>query len=330
MRTIPSGCVALVLCVSLLVSGCAGLTKTKAKVNSKELERKCTPSMTEPSAGALQAQKNRLKASELPVVMGFAPEIVQTADTIDLVKALEQAASLETEVEEKRTGAVSRLLYTRVQLIEGIMVAMLDASSAAAEARCEKARADKIADRLAKQQSSRYKTLSLTAIIIAGTAAIATGGLTLIGDSVADGIIAVVGGFFGAGFAGLALLDWTEHDFQHSRNLLKDIWEGPEESKVFAPSVWRFLNVPRKKAEDRSLREELVAGWREQGRLGETDSEEERKRTGLLFGEGGRYQLPDLEARRDMYEELASRIDLMHEDLKQMARELTTREIILE
>ena len=271
----------------------------------------------------------RPQSLDLPNVLGFTSGVVRTADTFDLLDRLKQIPTLEADVERKAVGADVRLLKLHVQLLGQALVASLEASSAAAEARCEQARTDQLADRLAGKQSARRTTLTLTSVIIAGVTSIITGGL-LTGDSLAAGIVAVTGGALGAGAGGLALLDGGGHEFQHRRNLLKDIWEGPEESAVFPHTVWQFLNRSRKGSEGRTLREDLIAGWRQEGRLGEPDSESESTRTALLFGEGGIYQVDDLRARTAMLEMLASVIDLMHEDLQWLAREIAAREALMD
>ena len=208
------------------------------------------------------------------------------------------------------------------------MLAMLEVSSVTAETICERNRADWIADRLQDAYTQRIKYQTLAAVIIGAVTNIATGGLAL-GAETAAGITAIVGGTLGGLFGITPLFYESQHPFQDRRNLLREVWEGPKESKLFPHSVWRYLN--RKKSDDpshQSVREELRAEW--QTRLDELNGEEGHQRLALIFKEeGGIYRIADLRARSEMLETLAATINLMHEDLEQLIREVVVQEAIL-
>jgi len=254
-------------------------------------------------------------------VEGFSRESLAFAELLDVAPLLGQIPLTETEAEEKRVGAAQRLLSLRQEILQAVLMATLEASSAAAEVRCEQARADRLADDLEKRRNRRYTRLTLTAIILTALTSVVTGGLTLSGHAVADGVVAVTGGAFGGLFGGLALLDSDERPFHHPRNHLKEIWTGPDESEVFPSSIWRFLNRRDADPDARSLREQLVKDWRGKGRLGDPNSDDEQKRLALLFGEGGSYGIDDLRARTEMLDEWGTTIDLFYEDLERFTRE---------
>lgn len=93
-------------------------------------------------------------------------------------------------------------------------------------------------------------------------------------------------------FGAAALFDDPRYEFQHGRNLLREVWEGPDQPSLFPVSVWRFLNRPlRDYPAQRSLHETLIARWRQDGQLGEA----------LLFGHGGSYEIEDPRARASMW-----------------------------
>ena len=71
-----------------------------------------------------------------------------------------------------------------------------------------------------------------------------------------------------------------------------------------------------------SLRDVLVETWSEQGRLGDPGSQEEQRRKALLFGDGGLYDSDDLHVREALLQQLESSIQLMHQDLETLWREV--------
>lgn len=67
----------------------------------------------------------------------------------------------------------------------------------------------------------------------------------------------------------------------------------------------------------------LVAQWKADGRLGTQDSEEERRRAGLIFGTGGKYTIEDLQARDAILDQLEATVKLLYQDLALLLRELS-------
>jgi hypothetical protein len=72
----------------------------------------------------------------------------------------------------------------------------------------------------------------------------------------------------------------------------------------------------------RSYRDELIDGWRQEGRLGAEGSPEERHRIELLFADHGQYRSSDLVVRGQMLDMLRATITLMNQDLEVLIREL--------
>ena len=241
-----------------------------------------------------------------------------------LLPLLRQSVALEMERAAKKEGAEVELIRVRQQILARTVLAMLEATSLAAVVRCEQARADELADSLAENQTHSAQLATVVSVIIESVTIIATGGLILAGHEVAEGVAALVGGTLASTLAAVSLFQPGQHDFQHPRNLLKEIWENPPQAQYFPGPVWQFLSEPTE--DGKSLREQLVASWRELSRIEGQTEEQQRQRISLLFGTGGTYTIEDLRSRAAMLEMLAAAIDLMHEELEVLVREMLVRE----
>jgi hypothetical protein len=124
----------------------------------------------------------------------------------------------------------------------------------------------------------------------------------------------------------------VRQEFSHPHNHLKPFWDGAGmEDQFFSRGVWRFLTEPNiRDVEGHSLRDVLLATWNEEGRLGPPGSRQEKQRRELLFGEGGLYDSDDLHVREAMLHQLESSIQLMHQDLETLLREVLTRQALQE
>jgi hypothetical protein len=76
----------------------------------------------------------------------------------------------------------------------------------------------------------------------------------------------------------------------------------------------------------RTLRENLIMRWQEEGRLGPPGSDTERHRIDLFFGTGGYYTMDELRERAAMLDLLETYISLMHQGLNRLIRELMKRD----
>ena len=199
----------------------------------------------------------------------------------------------------------------------------MEVNSATAEIVCERDRADQLADRIDEVDGARVKRLTIASIVFGGIAGIVTGGIGLAaGASVGADAATVGGGVLASWFGVSALFIQSEVELRHERNILRELWEDPDEPHIFSPIVWRYLHrSPNSKAD--SPRTEVLNGWRQKGRLGDRNSKDEEHRRVLFFGAGGRYTAPDLRARASMLETLEASLRLIHEDLEVLLREMT-------
>ena len=205
-----------------------------------------------------------------------------------------------------------------------ILLAIIAVSSTTAHVSCEIERTYEVADRLKNAETARVKQQTLWAVIIGAGAAVASGGFSIAATpSAAEGIASIIGGTI-AGTLGIsALYQESKQDFEHHDNILREVWEKPDQPDYFPPSVWEFLNRPMKQdAGSRTFREELIDGWRQEGRLGAVGSDEERLRIALLFADGGVYRSSDLVVRGQMLDMLRATVALMNQDLELLIREV--------
>jgi hypothetical protein len=239
---------------------------------------------------------------------------------------------LEKPDARKQPDGELRLLKVRQQILNRIALANLEVSGSAAQAGCEEERTHQLADRLQKAEGARIKQQTILAVVIGALTNIATGGFGLaLSGSVGAEIASIVGGVLGGAFGWAALSNETKYYYVTEPNLLREIWVEPDRSDLFPPAVWRFLHRPmREGAEGRSFRDELIAGWQQEGRLGTPGTPESRARKQLLFSDDGIYGIEDLVARAQMHDMLESTINLMHQDLEHLMREVVVRETVVD
>jgi hypothetical protein len=320
----------LVVLSSLLFTACAStLPPQKATYTfdrrclpaSPELRRMPLSEMEKPSASASPVERQE-------AVNLYSPIAVHVAEVMDLLPLLNNLARLEhqrapsAEIERAR-----RKFTTRLQL------ANMEVSSLVAEIECEVQRADEVQDRLKHVQTTRTTTQTLLAVIFGGLANILSGGIgmaTQAGDT--SNIVSVAGGTLEVLFGASANFTKVRQEFSHPHNHLQAFWDGKgKEREFFSPGVWRFLTEPDiRDLEGHSLRDVLVQTWNEEGRLGKPGSHQEQQRKTLLFSEGGLYDSEDLHVREAMLHQLESSIQLMHQDLETLLREVLLRQALEE
>jgi len=257
----------------------------------------------------------------------YSPIAVHAADAMDLLPLLNRMARLENE-----QAPVVQIERARRQLVTRLQLATLEVSSLVAEIECEVQRADEVQDRLKHIQTTRTTTQTILAVIFGGLANILSGGLGMAAQAGDAGNIAsVTGGALEVLFGTSANFTKVRQEFSHPHNHLAAFWDGAEDREFFSRGVWRFLTQPDiRSVEGHSLREVLLETWNEEGRLGEPGSQEEKQRKELLFGKGGLYDSEDLHVREAMLHQLESSIQLMHQDLETLLREVLIRQALEE
>ena len=314
----------------VLASGCATESRRPdTLLHSGTIDRRCGPEsgvqQTALRMSLAQKSSRESRDSGTPDVSAgrFSLQSQDIADDIGAKDLLTQMAALEAEAARIVPDSAIRLLLVRQQLSDRILLALLDVKSAAAEANCEEKRAGQLADQLQDKRDARARRLTIFGVMGGGVVGILSGGLSAAApSSMAGGLAAIAAGVVASAFGAAALFDDPRYDFPHSRNLLREVWEGPDQPSLFPVSVWRFLNRPlRDDPAQRSLRETLLARWLTTSRFGEPDSEVAQRRVALFFGSGGSYLIEDLRARAAMMDLLEAEVDLMSHDLERLMQE---------
>jgi hypothetical protein len=253
------------------------------------------------------------------VVQRFSPESLRVAETVGVLPLLNDLADMSAS----RPFNVLDILVRRQLLTDRTQLALLEIASTTAEIICERDRADQLADRIDEVDGARVKQLTIASIVVGGVAAIVTGGIGLAGGVSTGADASTVGGGLLSSWLGVsALFVQSEVELHHDRNILRELWEDPNEPQIFSPIIWRYLH--RSADPDReSPRDEVLNAWRQKGRLGEQGTEDEKERRQLFFSPGGRYASPELRARASMLETLEASLRLMHEELEVLIREVS-------
>ena len=249
----------------------------------------------------------------------LSPATRQIAQVIGVQDLVAQIPVLEKEVSQNVEGARLRLLELRQELSDRLLLALFDASSVAAELECEKGRSEALAAGLDEVQNDIQQRRTVIALLSDATAGLLSGIFLFGGSEVLAGAADVVGNLLQGSYGYAALGGQQQHPLTQTRNLLQEVWEGPERSAMFPESVWRFLNWPQDSERQRSRRDVIVQEWKK--RLGESDSEKEKHRKELFFGEGGVYTVPELRHRAEMLDRLKASVRLMSQDLNLLFKE---------
>jgi len=233
-------------------------------------------------------------------------------------------------VEVKERFKANPDLEARVETIElsqrisqKINLSALEISAVASEMDCEEERADQIATYLKGKEDDMSTKLTVSAIVIGAAGAIAAG-IVLTGGSTGNlaEFIGIGAGLTEATLGVLILLNKHKVEFYHPRNALNDIWLGSETSNIFPPSVWYYLTYENPKNHHISLRQQLVDKWLGFGQIADTKERKKESVYALYFGLGGEYTADQLTNRANMHDQIEAQINLMKQDLKQLALEI--------
>jgi hypothetical protein len=326
MQRLTSVCLLSVL----FFAGCSRLLSPAKHDTAGSFAHRCSPPAIHRSVSLAAIEKPVGESGEvtaqLPTPDAFSTRAIAAAYAIDALPLLKDIAALEQQGDSQAVP----LLKVREKLIGRILLATEEVSSLTAEIVCESDRADQIADRLQDELSTRVKYETLGAIVIAGMAAIASGGLILAaGLPVAEATAAIAGGTLAAGLGSLPLFAESHQEYTHPRNLLREIWEGPRTSKLFPKSVWRYLTRQQKaKLEGKHLSRGTDRELAARGAAGRVGLCHRTKTGPASVRRRGVYELQDLRARSAMLWLLGSTVEMMHQDLETLIREVLIQEAL--
>ncbi len=313
----------------LLTAGC--VTTLPPPASTYSFDRRCQSVSSElrslPVSNSEQLRGQSAFVEREAAVNLYSPTAIHIADVMELLPLLNRMARLEVEhaapVDIER---VRRKLVTRLQL------ATLEVSGLVAEIECEVQRADQVQDRIKDVQTTRVTSQTILGVIFGGLANILSGGIGIAargGDT--GNIMSLTGGALEVLFGTSANFTKVRQEFSHPHNHLAAVWYGSMQSEFFSERAWRFLTDPGiRDLEGQSLRDVMLQTWQEEGRLGEPGSGREKEREELLFGSGGVYDSEQLHVREAMLQQLESSIQLMHQELETLLREILMRQAVEE
>jgi len=313
----------------LVTVGCASTLPPPASTYT--FDRRCVSVSSEvrnPPVGLdEQRQMPNESVEKDAAVRLYSPIAVHIADVMDLLPLLNRMARLEVE-----QAALADIERVRQKVVIRLVLATLEVSGLVAEIECEVQRADQVHDRLWDIQTTRATSQTILAVIFGGLANILSDGISMAtGAGDAGNITSVAGGALEVLFGTSANFTKVRQEFSHPRNHLAAVWNGSPQSEFFSQRAWRFLTEPGIRGlEGHSLRDVMLQTWQEEGKLGEVGSGREKARIALLFGSGGLYDSEELHVRETMLQQLESSIQLMHQELETLLREVLIRQALEE
>ena len=319
----------LALPLLLVTFGCA--TTLPPPASTYTFDRRCvsvaSESLNPPVDVGEQRQAPNESVEKDAAVTLYSPIAVHIADVMDLLPLLNRMARLEVA-----QAALADIERARQKVITRLVLATLEVSGLVAEIECEVQRADQVHDRLQDIQTTRTTSQTILGVIFGGLANILSGGISMAtGAGDAGNITSVMGGALEVVFGTSANFTKVRQEFSHPRNHLAAVWDGSPKSEFFSKRAWRFLTTPGIRGlEGNSLRDVMLQTWQEEGKLGEVGSGREKERIALLFGSGGLYDSEELHVREAMLQQLESSVQLMHQELETLLREVLIRQALEE
>jgi hypothetical protein len=245
----------------------------------------------------------------------ISPGGLHIANTIGIVNYLNAYSQIiHTASNVNDTKRRLKILELKQAIDHQINNASLVISAVSSELDCEEERVSQIAHYLSEKQGNLESKLTIGAIVLGATGAILTGGV--IKDEKVSNATGIATGIGEAALGLTMLFNKRKIEFYHDRNILRDIWEGPNVSSLIPSFIWYYLN--HEDHNDNSLRKEIINKW---SQFGQIDMESSTNSL-LYFGNGGKYSADELNNRADMYDQLESQIYLLKQKLMTLAIEI--------
>lgn len=248
---------------------------------------------------------------------------LRMAQAVGLTPLLIRITRLEQQ-QNPDQPASNEYLAIRQKITDQLQLASFDIATAVALVDCDSKRAALTATLLTRQENSREKRMTISAITTGALTALMVGFLKL-GDHDDAGEWTGIGGGLAEASLGITSLlqKPPKADYRHLRNPLRDIWIPPTTSTVFPPLVWYYLNKP-KSAGTPSVINGLRSRWDILVSLN-ADAKRTRKSSRKevdYFGDGDLYTAEDLTVRSTMLGQLATELQLMNNDLTILLNEI--------
>jgi hypothetical protein len=165
-----------------------------------------------------------------------------------------------------------------------------------------------------RSRAAHTLTWSIISTLLSGIGALASGIVDIkLTEDLPVALITISAGVTSAGMAIIALNEpHAKVPLEHKRNVLRAIWRGRNESQLFPAFVWHMLQLPSPGA-TLSPRDLLLHEWKNVIDAHAKTPEERSEWEALLFGDGGIYQLEQLETREAFYNSLQQAIQSLHQ-----------------
>ena len=245
------------------------------------------------------------------------PGNLHMANALGLLPDLTQYVYLKKGLEASDLAKRLTLLELKQRIDHRINIASLEVSAVASEMDCEEERTSQVANYLKGSESEMESKLTIAAVVVGASGAIATGGV--IKNDAASNTVGIATGITEASLGLLMLFNNRKIDFYHQRNALREIWEWKPVSSNFPPFVWYYLTYRDPNKDAPSIRQTILEKWEDFGQISEGEDEEGQPVVPIYFGDGGKYTTDQLVNRADMYDQLESHITLMKQDLKALS-----------
>lgn len=213
-----------------------------------------------------------------------------------------------TELENEYTALRSQMQMKLLQTISLIQ-------SISSELDCEGERADLAADYLEEKENRRVKIFTVLSIT---TAAVASSIAAIISDNdpLSDAV-EIAGGVTSATFGIIILKRSYKMKYQQKRNLLADIWNGPDSSTVYPPAIWYILNKDEFNfSQSESIREHTKNQWKLYGEKNKKDHQTDYVLPEKYIADEAIYDYSELRDRAKMINQLQARIRLLNQELQ--------------
>lgn len=237
------------------------------------------------------------------------PGNLNIANALGLLPDLTQYIRLKKDLEPGDFERRLSVLELKQRIDHRINIASLEVSAVASEMDCEEERTSQVANYLKGMESDMESKLTIAAVVVGATGAIATGGA--VKNETASNAVGIATGITEASLGLLMLFNNRKTDFQHKRNALREVWEGKPTSSNFPPFVWYYLTYRDPNKSIPSVRQAIIEKWENFGQISEEGNKEDDPNTPIYFRDGGRYTTAQLINRADMYDQLESHITLM-------------------
>lgn len=305
------------MCIAFICLSACSTTRKVQVSNTKGLSR-CHQANTFNYASIKPVPLHQMKVS--PALLArFDHSSLNIANAFGFLQLLNQY--IEAENNNKGSPSIeSRIqkMEASIHLSEQISLASLEVSAFASELDCEEEYITQIADFLKAKEKQRESRLTVGAIVVGAIGGVASGMLSASGNTGNSGdYVGIATGITETILGILIFKNNKVTELIHQRNALRDIWFGQQDSEIFPPSIWYYLNYKApENAGYSTVRERIIERWKEFQQV-DADAFELK-----YLKEKGVYDTEELYNRAKMYDQIESYVKMIKQDLTKLSQQL--------